>query len=203
MATPQWYQTPDIVTASIKLKGIPPDKISDITARFGEQYCALYVGGESPDEPMLTHSALPPFFPFGPFSSVRSPSLCYCIWISYWCKPVSTIIGTRWFIRNWHIRFCHGCIFYLFFANFGTKCTLCSIDHMPIFQKWYVGHSIEQRVHFVPFLAYQNEPCLVNFGFQNVSVLVQKHTSPPSLPQSLPPSLPPSLPQTQCTGSAT
>jgi len=47
MATPQWYQTPNLVTASIKLKGIPPDKI---TARFGEQYCAVYVGGESPDE---------------------------------------------------------------------------------------------------------------------------------------------------------
>ena len=50
MATPQWYQTPNIVTAAIKLKGIPPDKIGDITARFGEQYCAVYVGGESPDE---------------------------------------------------------------------------------------------------------------------------------------------------------
>ena len=47
MATPQWYQTPNLVTASIKLKEIPPGKI---TARFGEQYCAVYVGGESSDE---------------------------------------------------------------------------------------------------------------------------------------------------------
>ena len=49
MATLQWYQTPDMVTVSIKLKGIPPDKIGDITAKFGEQYCAMYMGGESPD----------------------------------------------------------------------------------------------------------------------------------------------------------
>ena len=27
--------------------------LGDITARFGEQYCAVYVGGESPDEPMV------------------------------------------------------------------------------------------------------------------------------------------------------
>ena len=60
MATPQWYQTPDIVTASIKLKGIPPDKIGDITARFGEQYCAVHVGGESPDESLLPSSLLSP-----------------------------------------------------------------------------------------------------------------------------------------------
>ena len=56
MATPQWYQTPDIVTASIKLKGIPPDRLGDITARFREQYCAVYVGGESSDELMLLSS---------------------------------------------------------------------------------------------------------------------------------------------------
>ena len=61
MAT-QWYQTANMVTASIKLKGIPPDRLSDITARFREQYCAVYVGGESPDEPMLPSSpnAVPP-----------------------------------------------------------------------------------------------------------------------------------------------
>ena len=58
MATPQWYQTPNIVTASIKLKGIPPDRLADITARSGEQYCAVCVGGESPDEP-TQHSSLP------------------------------------------------------------------------------------------------------------------------------------------------
>ena len=65
MATPQWYQTPNLVTAAIKLKGIPPDKIGDITAKFGEQYCAMYMGGESPDEPMLTPHFL--------------HSLCFCI----------------------------------------------------------------------------------------------------------------------------
>ena len=55
MAT-QWYQTANMVTASIKLKGIPPDRLGDITARFREQYCAVYVGGKSPDELMLPSS---------------------------------------------------------------------------------------------------------------------------------------------------
>ena len=61
MATPQWYQTPDMVTVSVKLKGIPPDKIGDITAKFREQYCAMYMGGELPDKcegPMSTCSAI-------------------------------------------------------------------------------------------------------------------------------------------------
>ena len=72
-------------------------------------------------------------------------------------------------------------------------------------QKWYVGHCIEQRLHpklvemacgslaemvcgslcrtesaifgLSSKLVYQNEPCLIEFGFQNVPVLVQKHTS--------------------------
>ena len=53
-----WYQTPNIVTVSIKLKEIPPDKIGDITAQFGEQYCTVYLGGESPDELLLPSSLL-------------------------------------------------------------------------------------------------------------------------------------------------
>ena len=34
IATPQWYQTPNMVAAFIKLKGIPPDRLSAITACF-------------------------------------------------------------------------------------------------------------------------------------------------------------------------
>ena len=43
-----WYQTADRVTAYVGLKGIPTDKMGDITACFGEQYCAVYVGGKQP-----------------------------------------------------------------------------------------------------------------------------------------------------------
>ena len=74
MTTPLWYQTPDIVAAFIKLKGVLPDKTGDITARFGEQYCAVFMGGESPDEPMLPH------FPQS-LLTFLSPSFCL-VWQS-------------------------------------------------------------------------------------------------------------------------
>ena len=42
----QWYQSGDIVTASLKLRQLAPSETrGDIEARFEEQYCAVYEGG--------------------------------------------------------------------------------------------------------------------------------------------------------------
>ena len=78
-----------------------------------------------------------------PVSTITSanqflPLLVQTSFYCYWCKPVSTVIGANQFlpllvqngfIQNWHIRFCHGWYTYVpCFANFGSKCTLCSIE---------------------------------------------------------------------------
>ena len=85
METPHWYQTPNMVTASLKLKGIPPGKI---TARFREQYCAVYVGGESPDELMLPSSPNPQF--------LLSPSLLPPSDTVHWeCHLADTIVPDK------------------------------------------------------------------------------------------------------------
>ena len=90
MATPQWYQTPNMVTASINLKGIPPDKLGDITARFGEQYCAVYVGGESPDG---AHATLLPQHTVPPLS--LPPSLPTSDTVHWECHLADTIVPDK------------------------------------------------------------------------------------------------------------
>ena len=42
----EWYQSGDIVTASLKLQPLrPPQTRGEIEAKFQEQHCAVYEGG--------------------------------------------------------------------------------------------------------------------------------------------------------------
>ena len=67
MATPQWYQIPNLVTASMKLKGIFPDKIQGaVLVQCVHQWKVSHL--------MSTCYPLPPFIDT---PSSHSPSLLY------------------------------------------------------------------------------------------------------------------------------
>ena len=43
--TVQWYQSDDSVTASLRLKPLPPHTKDDVTLHLDERYCAIRVAG--------------------------------------------------------------------------------------------------------------------------------------------------------------